>query len=190
MILIEGLGGLFYPVYELAGSCKYRVPFDDVPAKNVSMLCGREYGWALLVSYVEVAVRVSKATEAAETECTEKGCGRIRLDRLFYLRVVLRSRISSQSASVRHADSDLIWQKVVYSCWSKKIAMIALLKKVSQSLSGLLEVLVLGFRGDLIDEHAQAFGLQSVGIAALKASIRAKDTRWDLKAASMNCVFS
>jgi hypothetical protein len=68
--------------------------------------------------------------------------------------------------------------------------MIALLKKVSQSLSGLLEVLVLGFRGDLIDEHAQAFGLQSVGIAALKASIRAKDTRWDLKAASMNCVFS
>jgi hypothetical protein len=37
--------------------------------------------------------------------------------------------------------------------------MIALLKTVSQSSSGLLEVLVLGFRGDLIDEHAQAFGL-------------------------------
>jgi hypothetical protein len=53
-------------------------------------------------------VCVPKATEAAETERPEKGCGRNRLDRLFYLRVILRSRKSSQLASVRHVDSDLI----------------------------------------------------------------------------------
>jgi hypothetical protein len=48
--------------------------------------------WTLLVSHVEVDVW---APEATGPERPKKGCGRIRLNDLFYLRVVLRSRIAS-----------------------------------------------------------------------------------------------